>query len=208
MVGNTVSSAGIASVLVAASTQMWGADAPVYADLPLLEITQNGAFLSADWDGAAAAPSCNFYNFSARFTGALCSHFAVARMSSSVQKEATSRALACASAYSTDCVLSTDVGLSIPAAWIYDPADGLQMLIAPKIVPLPEGAASVRRLVSVQAPQDAKEHTQIALNSTLRVEFLEAGSRRLAVQTLNESAAFCVQLLRLAIDESCWSAID
>ena len=82
---------------------------------PLVEVTRDGSFLS-DWDWDDKVPSCSFFNGSYEYTGGLCSHFALARMSSATQIESTDRALACAAHFQTDCILSPEVGLSIPAA--------------------------------------------------------------------------------------------
>lgn len=197
-----VSATGVASVLVAATTRLWGSTPP-----PVVKVTADGSFLS-EWDEyAEGGPPCKFYNASYQYTGALCSHFALARMSQATQTEALNRALSCASHYETDCILSPEVGLSVPAAFVYDELEGLAMLIAPKLTPLPEGYESEERLVEFQDPTE-KRFAQIEMKNVVNVEYLRGGARRMTTATFNDTAAYCIQLLRIAFDSSCWSEID
>jgi hypothetical protein len=129
-------------------------------------------------------------------------------MSATIQSEALSRALSCAAFYETDCVISPEVGLSVPAAFIYDGASGLKMVIAPKIRELDPAYNSSVRTVLVQDPIDGKKHTVLEFNDTITVEFLEGVTRSLVTQTVSGSQAYCVQLLRVAIEATCWSEID
>ena len=197
-----VSATGVASVLVAATTRLWGSTPP-----PAVKVTPDGSFLS-EWDeDATDGPPCNFYNASYQYTGALCSHFALARMSPATQTEALNRALMCASHYETDCILSPEIGLSIPAAFVYDELEGLAMIIAPKITPLPDDYESEERLVELRDPTE-KRHAQIEMQTTISVEYLRGGARHMETRTFNKTAAYCIQLLRVAFDASCWSEID
>lgn len=200
MTAATVSATGLASVLLAASSSLWGGAPP-----PVVKVNVDGSFLT-EWseDGE---PQCNFYNGTYQYTGALCSHFALARMSQATQSEALSRALACASTFETDCVLSPEIGLSVPAAFVYDESEGLKMVIAPKIASLPADAESTEDLVELRDPTDHKL-AQLTMQSTISVEYLRGGQRRMTREVFNDTAAYCVQLLRIAVDDACWREID
>ena len=197
-----ISATGVASVLVAATSRLWGNAAP-----PVVKVTSDGSFLS-EWDETTQnEPPCKFYNASYQYTGALCSHFALARMSQATQTEALNRALSCASYYETDCILSPEIGLSVPAAFVYDELEGLAMVIAPKLTPLPEGYDSEERLVEFRDPTE-RRFVQLEMENTVHVEFLRGGARRMTTQTFNDTAAYCIQMLRIAFDSACWSEID
>ena len=197
-----VSTTGMAGVLVAATSRMWGGTPP-----PVVKVTVDGSFLSPWDDYADGGPPCNFYNATYQYTGALCSHFALARMGSATQTEALNRALSCAAHYETDCILSPEVGLSVPAAFVYDPIDGLKMVIAPKLSGIQGQDGQSDRLIEFRDP-DGKRHTQLEMKNAINVEFLRGGSRHMSTETFTDTAAYCVQLLRIAFDSACWSEID
>lgn len=197
-----VSATGVASVLVAATTRLWGGAPP-----PVVKVTVDGSFLTP-WDEyAEGGPPCQFYNASFQYTGALCSHFALARMSQATQTEALNRALSCAAHYETDCILSPEVGLSVPAAFVYDELEGLKMLVAPKLLDLPPEYTSMDKLIEIRDP-DEKRRAQIEMRDVVNVEYLRGGARRMTTEMFNDTSAYCIQLLRLAFDSTCWSEID
>lgn len=204
MIATTAASATwVTSALVVASTRLWGNTPP-----PLYRVNTDGSFLSP-WteyqeDGS---PPCNFYNATYQYTGALCSHFALARMGQSIQHEALNRALSCAAYHETDCILSPEIGFAAPAAFVYDPENGLKMVIAPKPIGELDDAKSEERTVEFRDP-DGRRHTQLQLKTEVAAEYLEGGKRHMSVETFNGTAAYCVQLLRIAFDQSCWSEID
>lgn len=203
MASSAVSAGGIASVLLAASTRLWNNVPP-----PVVPVTRDGSFLRSDWVAAGDVPPCEWYNGSYQYSNALCSHFAMARMSAAIQSEAVSRALSCGAFHETDCVLSPEVGLSVPAAFVYDQAAGLNMVIAPKITALHAGHNSSVRTVAFQDPAGERRHAELEFNDTITVEFLEGGTRSLATETFTGSSAYCIQMLRLAIEPACWAEID
>ena len=129
-------------------------------------------------------------------------------MSVATQNEALDRALLCAAHYETDCVISPEVGFSVPAAFVYDQDKGLKMLVAPKLLPIEVRHTSVLKLIGLQDPVDEKSHAHLKLNSTVRVEYMEGGTRRMQTEMMHNSSAYCVQLLRLAFDATCWNEID
>jgi hypothetical protein len=192
----------ITSVIIAGQTAWRGEDPP-----PKVTLETNPSFLSPDWD--PAQPNCQFYNASFQFENGLCSHFSIARMGPGVQQEALTRAMDCATAHDTDCILSPEVGLTIPAAFVYDDVAGLKMLIAPKILPLPDGINPEPKIIDVQMPADGRRTgTQVAFNSSVHLEFLEGGSREVKQAVFSGPAAHCAQLLRVAFGQDCWDQID
>lgn len=211
-----VSSTGVAGVLLALGATMFGDEPP-----PTVKISDDGRFLHPHWhEDAVTGPSCNFYNSSFQYTTALCSHFALARMSAAVQAESLKRAFACAAYYETDCVLSPEVGLAVPAAFVYDELQGLKMAIAPKILSVVGGegreenaagattGATTTTTIEVRDPNTSVPLKKVQMHDTIEVEFLEGVSRTMGKQIFSGSAAFCVQLLRVAFDRSCWSELD
>ena len=191
----------VAASLLFARTTLWG-DVPP----PATTVNSDGSFLS-DWLDDGTTPPCQFFNATHQYVG-LCSHFSIARMSIATQYVALDRALTCAAHYETDCVISPEVGLSVPAAFVYDQENGLKMLIAPKILPLDASANSTVKLVGFQDPVAGRSNAQLYLNNTVRVEYMEGGTRRMHIDTVHNSSAYCVQLLRLAFDPVCWNEID
>ena len=201
---STVSvSAGVASSLIIASTtHFWGPSAP-----PVVQVTSDGSFLKYWEDIADDGSLCEFYNASFQYTGALCSHFAMSRMSQATQVDALNRALSCAAHHQTDCILSPEVGLSVPAAFVYDPEEGLKMIIAPKLLQLPDEYASDDKLIEFRDPNE-KRHAQMHMESMVNVEYLRGGTRRMTTEIFNGTSAYCIQLLRLAFDSTCWAEIE
>lgn len=198
----TASTASVAAVMLTASSQLFGNSAP-----RMKPVTDDGSFLSSGWETKEdGSPPCTFYNGSHVFTGALCSHFAVARMSHSIQAEATTRALECAAHFELDCLLSPEVGLNVPSAFVYDQDHGLKMMIAPKLKAAGDNAST--KLISFRSVDGATSHAQLEMLDSVEVEYLLGGQRRMTTEVLNGSAAYCVQMLRLAFLDSCWAEID
>jgi hypothetical protein len=198
------------AVTLAASAWFSSESAPP----PLRAVTNDGVifepWLADDeslWDGREEprAPECTFWNHTVQFESPLCSHFSLSRMSSSVHSRATSRALRCAAHHETECVLSPEIGVAIPAAFTYDHAgQTMRMLIAPRFLE----HESERRRVRLQDPGDESMRGSVELNHSVRVEFLPGGSRAPAVEVLAGAESYCVQLLRMAFGPACWAALD
>jgi len=138
----------------------------------------------------------------------LCAPFAIARFAGLASQRVTDRALTCAARYDTDCLLSTEVGLALPAAFVYDQQKGVRMLVAPRLLPLPPQHNSTVRRVRVHHPTDPNAARVVEFNDTISAEFLVGGTGVLVTETLKDGDAFCVQLLRRAYDKSCWSALE
>jgi hypothetical protein len=151
-------------------------------------------------------PECTWWNGSITFTSDLCSHFSLSRMASSSASRAIERAIKCAAFFETECVLSPEIGVSIPAAFVYDhESSGMKMIIAPRILPSEIGDV---RAVRVQDQTESTNGFVRQFNSSVRIEFLPGGSRAPVSETLNGSDAYCVQLLREAFSAECWTQLD
>lgn len=185
---------------------LWLVDEPP----PVVYVNKNND-LFADWPsesyGAGSLPpECNFYNQSVTFSSELCSLFVVNRVAALYQR-ASQRALSCAAAYGGECVLSPEIGLGMPAAFLYDHNKAsMRMLIAPKLMPLESESVHVR-----VAPPDSDGITTtrtMVFNQTVDVEYLDGKSKNLVRETLVASDAFCVQLLRHSFETACWEQLD
>jgi hypothetical protein len=152
--------------------------------------------------------NCTFWDTSVQFSSPLCSHFSLARLAGSHAGRATERAVACAAQTDTDCVLSPEIGLGIPAAFIYDPTSESQMrmIIAPRIVF--DAGEQDERAVRVLSPSNPSATKIFNFNFSISAEFLAGGSRTPVTETFSESAAFCIQLLRLVFTSECWAQLD
>jgi hypothetical protein len=173
----------------------WAADPP-----PVAVIPETASQLIDDWpeDGLR----CNFWNSSTRYKGTLCSHFSIARLVSTVADESLVRALKCGAEHEVDCILAPEVGINLPASFVYDDEEGFKMLVAPKIL-----SASNERRVGMINPI-TEESSEVAFNSSIHVEYLPAHSRAPVSAKLDGIAAYCVQMLRMAFSTGCWDALD
>lgn len=192
-------SVGLVTSLLIAGHSLWRGSTP-----PTKPI-RDASFLS-EWNvDETGLPPCSFYNATFQFKGALCSHFAIARMNTAIQQQALERAMECAVHFDTDCILSTEIGLSVPAAFVYDEVTGLQMVVAPKL----ELIESVQANVDLHLPNNGdKTGVSIRLNKTIKAHFLQGGSRELKTELFEGSSAYCIQLLRLSLSSDCWEQID
>lgn len=156
------------------------------------------------WSGDEAPnPECAFYNGSVVYTSQICSHFAISRLASSATSLALERATKCATVFELDCVLSAEIGLSVPAAFLYShELVGMQMLLAPSII---SGGSEVK--VRINQQSDAR-HFYRRFNETITVAYMPSGRRAPVTETFTGSAAWCVQLLRAAYSSECWAQLD
>lgn len=183
---------------------MWFQDEPA----PVVYVNKNND-LFAEWPSESlrsdSLPECSFYNQSVTFSSELCSLFVVNRVAS-LYHRASQRALTCAAAYGGECILSPEIGLGLPAAFLYDHATAsIRMLIAPKLVEMSE-PVHVR-----VAPPDGDGITStrtMVLNNTVQVEYLDGKTKSLVKEELVGSDSFCVQLLRHSFETACWEALD
>tara|TARA_B110000858_G_scaffold138672_1_gene157474 strand:+ start:2167 stop:2769 length:603 start_codon:yes stop_codon:yes gene_type:complete len=196
----------VASLLTLMGGGVWVMD----SDKPVVYVNQDNNLMSS-WpsesiSGTTLPPDCNFWNQSAVFSSEMCSLFVVNRAAASYQT-ASNRALRCAASYGVECVLSPEIGLAMPAAFMYDhESSAMRMLIAPKIIPSDSNLSHVR-----VSPPDSDGITQtrtMVMNSTLSVEYLDGKTKQLRSVVLTGEEAFCVQLLRHSFEPSCWKALD
>ena len=170
-----------------------------------------GNHLMSKWPSEAVSasglpPECGFWNQSVVFSSEMCSLFVVNRAAAAYQ-QASTRAMRCTAAFGSDCVLSPEIGLAMPAAFLHDyKSSSMRMLIAPKLLPLESEQTHVR-----VSPPDSDGITQTrttVFNHTLSVEYLDGQTKQLHQRRLEGDEAFCVQLLRLAFEPACWQALD
>jgi hypothetical protein len=146
-------------------------------------------------------PECLFYNGSVAYESALCSHFVVAR-SAATPAQAFVRAKRCAAHFDSACVLSAEIGLAIPAAFLVHGAEAT-MVLAPKIV-----RAEDERRVRVHSPTSVLTSRTYRFNRSLSAEHVDGASRTVKTTTFVGDDAYCVQLLRRSFAQSCWDALD
>jgi hypothetical protein len=209
----TFGGAGGFMTFLAASSWIGGGPPPPQ---PVVPATDDGAIFQkwaldeqsvwADDAGQPLVPNCSWWNGTVVYSSDLCSHFSLSRMATNIASRATDRALRCAAWHETECVISPEIGVSIPAAFVYDPSGegGMRMLIAPRIV----DNGNDTRTIRVQDPEEKTNGRVLKLNHTITVEYLLGGSRTPVSEVLNGSDAFCVQLLRSAFVDECWQHLD
>jgi len=204
--------AGGGLMTLIAATSWYGGSTPERVVVPA---TKDGAVF-AHWamddetlwsEGKYVEPNCSWWNGSVTYTSDLCSHFSLSRMASNSAGRAIERAVKCAAHYETECVISPEIGVSIPAAFVYDPeGTGMRMIIAPRIL----SGLDVQdvRTVRVQDPEEKTSGRLAEFNHSIQIEYLPGGSRAPVSETLNGTDAYCVQLLRAAFVDECWHQLD
>lgn len=185
---------------------LWFVDPPT----PVVYVNEDNHLMAA-WPSEAISesslpPECAFWNQSVIFSSELCSLFVVNRAAAAYQT-ASMRALRCSASYGVECVLSPEIGLALPAAFMYDHASSsMRMLIAPKLLPIESETVHVR--VSPPDSDGVTRTRTMMLNNSLSVEYLDGQTKQIHSETLSMDGAFCVQLLRQAFEPSCWHALD
>lgn len=185
---------------------MWLVDPPK----PVVHVNEHHGLMSA-WPSEAIAgrelpPECSFWNLSVVFSSEMCSLFVVNRAAAAYQQAAT-RALRCAAAFGVECVLSPEIGLAMPAAFLYShDRAAMTMVLAPKLVPHDSEQVHVR--VAPPGGDGLTDTKTLHFNRTVKVEYLEGATRQLRSETLSDDAAYCVQLLRLSFEPQCWEKLD
>ena len=175
----------------------------------------------AEWDSEALGvegnepfeDECQFFNFTTAFTSEFCEPFAITRVQASVTNAAIARSVRCAAKFDLECVLSSEVGFAVPAAFVADPKSelGVRELIAPRVVDQWTGPTksehSQELFVRINTPSDTFNTRTVRMNDTLTVEYMTK-SKRMVQETLKFSDSFCVNLLRVAFSHACWSTLD
>lgn len=216
--------AATGAVLMAATTTWIGSGGD---DLPLarptVPATPDGSVFvewagddSAMWDDADPQdPTCSWWNGTVVYSSNVCSHFSLSRLAASTASRAVERAVRCAALHETECVLAPEIGMSLPAAFLYDVENGMRMVVAPRIVPPPTppdtldaADATDVRTIRVQDPSETSTGFLMKMNHSITVEFLPGGSRIPVSERFTAAEAYCIQLLRSAFVEDCWEALD
>ena len=180
---------------------------------PTVEVVTDDGGVFVEWaldkrslwdDGSEPPPECVFNNGSLIYKSEFCSHFSLSRLATSTASKAMDRAARCAAAYETECVLSPEIGMSIPAAFV-PKADGvgMRMIVAPRII-----GSHNERHIKVEDPYGLALPRLLHLNHSLEVEFLTGQSRVPVAEGLEGSDAYCVQLLRRSFTPDCWESLD
>jgi len=141
---------------------------------------------------------CDPYTFDRIFESDFCSAFVTSRTSRSIFSIAETRASNCASLAQTECVLSPEIGLAVPAVYVVSrDTNAIKSIIAPKILDSWSPAT-----VRVSSPMDELMMRRASLNETVFIEFLTI-DKTIARETVYGDDAFCVQLLLRVFDEKC-----
>jgi hypothetical protein len=176
-------------------------------DLILSSVNEDESLLS-HWESeeynSLSPPGCEFYNFTKIYTSDLCTHFVTSR-SSSTPSLAFERAEKCAGLFAVECILSPEIGLAVPAAFLVPPSGPTQMILAPRIVSV--GSQTQQQHVRVHEPSSSGTKTRM-FNPVIDVEYIDGKTRALRTETFRGSDAYCVQLLRLAFVPTCWKNLD
>jgi hypothetical protein len=207
---NRLAGGGLAITTVLTSIGLWG---PEDIEPDVRRVNEDDSLLSywpsEDYNAADLAPECNYFNFSVVYTSELCTHFVTTRQSST-PSTAFDRAIKCAALHKTECVLSPEIGLAVPAAFLVPPTGDIRMVLAPRILPTPASVNVTEKHIRVhQPPTGLLGSTRtLRFNSTLLVEFMDGTNRAVRKEQMHGVDAYCVQLLRLAFVPACWNALD
>lgn len=216
MAGRAAGAGGLALTTIFGASLM--GDAPTNLDELKLPVVKVDDALLAEWlsesvESFSDEPlkgECSWFNFSAANTGHFCDVFTISRTQSATISVASARALKCMASGKVECVLSTEIGLGVPAAFLgrADDPDGVKTLIAPRRVPFVAGDAPPKpQHVRVNIPTDTFGSRTLVFNNSVRAEYLTA-DKKVRSEVFTGNDAFCVSLLRVAFEESCWQALD
>lgn len=149
-------------------------------------------------------PECAWWNGSVTYTTTTCSHFHVSRIAPAHSKRALYRALRCAVAENTECVLAAEIGFALPAAFLYGGAGELRMVVAPRLSDTADNSTSTVRV----APIEGGTTQTLELKKEIQAEFIGESSRVPRSEVFSGQEAYCLQLLRHTYDTACWEALD
>lgn len=210
---NGIGVTGLATSLLFGSG-WWGPSSSPSPPSPYtaVEISANGQIF-AEWPDGAETDElhCTFWNGSFYYAPSACDTFSVSRISTTTAQTAIDRAVRCAALHDTDCVLSGEIGFSVPAAFIYDATAGFRILLAPRLLALSdtdEAAKNAETQVRIQDPTGSNPNFLHRLNKSILVEYLAGGSREVRTERLEGPDAYCVQMLRASILPACWGSLD
>jgi hypothetical protein len=200
---------GLAITTVLTSVGLWG---PEVVPPEVRRVNDDDALL-AYWPSedlaSDAPPECRYFNFSVVYESTLCTHFVISRKSSTPQ-QSFDRAVRCAALHQTECVLSPEIGLAIPAAFLVPPSGQTRMIVAPQLLSLPDDTNTSLKNIRVHQPSTGLlgSTRTLKFNDTLYAEFLDGTSRAVRKQVFRGADAYCIQLLRMAFVPACWESLD
>jgi hypothetical protein len=117
----------------------------------------------------------------------------------------------CARAAGVHCILSAEVGLELPAVFIWDmKSDSMRAILAPRRQMQYE-STQIKSRVRVGHPLDPSavagdvHAKEFVMSKSVQVEYVDgrSGSVKMVHATFNESDAYCVQLLDQSVSEEC-----
>lgn len=196
---------GLVSLLVGSLNLVEFDDSPIRT-VRFEDDTLLAPWRSEDGDGDEgwAAPECTFYNGSVAYESTLCTHFVITR-SAAAPSQAFSRAKLCAHVFDSSCVLSAEIGLAVPAAFLVHGSE-VMMVMAPKLLPATGGP--FERRVRVHDPQHTLSSRTYTFNRTVVAEYMDGSSKSIQRKTFEGGDAYCLQLLRRSFTRACWDALD
>ena len=147
--------------------------------------------------------ACNFYDSTEQYDDALCNHFSISRLYRTNHAEAVRRAGLCAAEAEVECILSTELGLGFPVAFVFNDGE-MRAIVAPQLLP----HASPNATFQVFDPTSQRYTGSYVFDREIKAEFLENDNRHPTTEVLNGTAAYCVSLLRLAYTPECWAALE
>ena len=188
----------------------WGSNQEVEIPVVALPVAYDGTMFSewpSEQDGwpVDAAPECDWWNGTYYYDITFCSHMSVTRMPAMYAQQALARATRCAVHGATDCVLSGEIGLNMPAAFVWDESHGMRMVLAPKLVEVP---GAERKTVRLQDPEGEHPNQLFDFHGEVRIEHLKAATRTMETLELQGNDAYCLQALRRAVVPTCWESLD
>ena len=151
----------------------------------------------------AADFKCSFYDGTEQYDDSLCNHFSISRLYRSNHDEAVRRAGVCAAEAEVECVLSTEIGMGFPAAFVFN--DGaMRAIVAPQLLPHESENATFQ----VYDPYTKRYTGAYVFDRSIKAEFLDGQDRHPTTEILNGTSAYCVLLLRQAFTPKCWAALE
>ena len=146
---------------------------------------------------------CNFYDGTEQYDDSLCNHFSISRLYRQNHEEAVRRASVCAAEAEVECVLSTEIGMGFPAAFVFEEG-AMRAIVAPQLL----AHASENATFQVYDPYSKRYTGSYVFDREIKAEFLLNDDRHPTTEILNGTSAYCVSLLRQAFTKGCWSALE
>ena len=151
----------------------------------------------------AADFQCSYFDGTEVYNESLCSHFSISRLYRANHEEAVRRAGVCAAEAEVECILSTEIGMGFPAAFVFE--DGaMRAIVAPQLLPHESANATFQ----AYDPYTQRYAGSYVFDREIKAEFLQNDERHPTTEVLNGTAAYCVSLLRLAFTPECWAALE